>query len=258
MLKTIEKAITSKLEDWISNIEDKSLATQLELNIIVAGGAITSLAENTPVHDYDVYLTDEKLAVKLINYYRRKLHPEDKDVHYADLAVLKKSLPNGRVEAKGEYSPTFVTENSITLTNKIQIITRYIGSPAYILSNFDFQHTLAYWFRGKIKLPAATLLALIRKELVYVNSKYPIASLFRVLKFTERGYSISREEMLKIILHISTLDLKNPEVLEDQLKGVYIGGVSKALETLQKYKKENPKMSIGASYLLKILEHGSK
>jgi hypothetical protein len=56
-----------------------------------------------------------------------------------------------------------------------------------------------------------------------VGSKYPIASVIRMRKFLSRGYTINAGQVLKMCYQISELDLKNPQVLEEQLTGVDVG-----------------------------------
>jgi len=160
-------------------------------------------------------------------------------------------------EEKFDYRPVFLSSNAITLSGKIQIIVRFYGSPENIHSNYDFVHCTGYWtsWERKVQISAAALEALITRELIYVGSRYPVCSLFRIRKFVKRGWSVTAAQMLKAILQVSELDLKDVEVLEDQLTGVDVAYFTELLNKLKDRKDENgnPITEIPTSYLLEIL-----
>ncbi len=56
--------------------------------------------------------------------------------------------------------------------------------------------------------------------MIYIGSKYPVCSLFRIRKFINRGWTINAGQILKIAMQISDLNLQDINVLEDQLIGV--------------------------------------
>jgi hypothetical protein len=123
---------------------------------------------------------------------------------------------------KNKYKPVFLSTNAITLSNKIQLIIRFYGNPEEIHSNYDFVHATNYWDSqtGQVVLKQEALEAIMNKELLYVGSKYPIASLVRTRKFIKRGWQINAGQYVKIAWQISELDLSNIYTLEDQLVGV--------------------------------------
>ena len=123
---------------------------------------------------------------------------------------------------KQKYRPIFISSNAITLSDKIQLVIRFHGSPEVIHSNYDFVHCTGYWHSAdnKVVADADVLEALLNKRLVYRGSKYPIASMIRTRKFIKRGYHINAGQYLKMAMQISKLDLTNIYVLEDQLTEV--------------------------------------
>src|SRR6478752_2216544 len=68
-IKTIKKVISKKLEEWLVTIEDVKLRDEVRKNLLVSGGAITSLLQNIPVNDYDIYIQDIDVLIKLARYY---------------------------------------------------------------------------------------------------------------------------------------------------------------------------------------------
>jgi hypothetical protein len=133
---------------------------------------------------------------------------------------------------KDKYRPICITSNTITLSDDIQIIIRFHGLPGIVHQNFDFVHCTNYWWNGGLNLNEAALQAILAKELVYIGSKYPVASLIRLRKFLSRGWRIHAGQILKIAYQISQLDLNNMEVLEDQLIGVDIAIFASLLEEM--------------------------
>jgi hypothetical protein len=133
----------------------------------------------------------------------------------------------GEIEDAGDktrpkYRPVFFSSNAISLSDKIQIVTRFYGTPEQIHSNFDYVHATNYWTsgEGKLALSIGAYEACHNKELIYTGSKYPVCSLFRMRKFLDRGFTITAGEILKIAMNINEFDLKDVRVLMDQLIGV--------------------------------------
>lgn len=68
-IKTIQKAISEKLTEWLLTIADEKLRSDLKNNILVSGGSITSMLLNEPVNDYDIYIKDIDILKRLVEYY---------------------------------------------------------------------------------------------------------------------------------------------------------------------------------------------
>lgn len=68
-IKTINKTIRMKLESWLVSITDESLRKDVRDNVLVSGGSITSLLLGEPVNDYDLYLMDRGVLLRLAKYY---------------------------------------------------------------------------------------------------------------------------------------------------------------------------------------------
>ncbi len=68
-LKTIKKVLVTKLEDWLESITDRDLRKDIKDNLLVSGGSITSMLQNLPVNDYDIYIKDVNVLIRLAKYY---------------------------------------------------------------------------------------------------------------------------------------------------------------------------------------------
>lgn len=162
--------------------------------------------------------------------------------------------PNG----KGAYRPIFLSGNAITLSGHVQLVLRFIGEPEQIHTYYDFVHCTCYWksWDGELVLPQAALEAIITKELRYVGSKYPLCSIIRIRKFTSRGWTINAGQILKMVMQLQDLDLKNIEVLQDQLTGVDAAYFMQVINRLKKKQEEDGTegQSIDSTYLISIID----
>lgn len=258
--KTIEATIRSKMKGWLSSIDDIELRDQVKEHYIVTGGAITSMLLGDMPNDFDVYLDDADIAARLANYYISRLPavenemtktpvvtvPPERDrveikVQSAGIAGEEMNqnqyeyfemyadgsqraaayLDAAATRDTGKYTALAITTNAITLSDKIQIVLRFIGPAAEIHKNYDFVHcTNVFSEEGGLILNQDALESTLARELKYVGSLYPICSLFRIKKFIRRGWTITAGEMLKIAWDISDLHLRDIKVLQDQLTGV--------------------------------------
>jgi hypothetical protein len=155
-------------------------------------------------------------------------------------------------EGKPKFRPVFMSTNAITLSHRIQIVLRFYGDPDTIHENYDFAHCTNYWssWDSNLVLRPEALEALLTKELRYVGSKYPICSLIRLRKFIRRGWTINAGQILKMSMQVSELDLKDPNVLEDQLTGV---DVAYFMEVIEKVRAKDPN-KVNAAYLIEIID----
>jgi hypothetical protein len=162
---------------------------------------------------------------------------------------LEGEIEDTEDKTKPKYRPVFLSSNAITLSDKIQIVTRFYGTPEQIHANFDYVHATNYWTsgEGKLVLSIEAYEACHNKELIYVGSKYPVCSLFRMRKFLSRGFTITAGEILKIAMNINEFDLKDVRVLRDQLIGVDSAYFNHLIEAIK------GKKSIDRIYLTTIL-----
>lgn len=249
--------------------EHSVFVDELRNNIIVTGGSIASMLGGHLPNDYDIYIRDVEFAKKLITHYIKKLPKfENKKT---DLPTIKTNdtgleifiqsagvageeidqnqyqyfehMPENSSEGylnqlatkdTNKYSVAFMTTNATSLTDGIQIITRFCGPPEKIHENFDFVHCTNYWtFDGGLVLNQPALESIITRELKYVGSLFPICSIFRIRKFIKRDWTITAGEIFKICWDISHLNLHDSNVLREQLTGVDSAYFSEVLSILQ-------------------------
>ena len=227
--------MNDKFRNYLDSITDNDVRELVRKNSFVTGGAIASLLLNEKVNDYDIYFTNKDTVREVCNYYISKFKEKNPFFNNIELSseeegrikiVVKSSgvAKDDKIsdEEKELYIPSFLSTNAITLTNKVQLITRFYGSPEDIHSNFDFLHCTCYWTPTDNSVVTSTeaLECLLARELKYVGSKYPLASIIRSRKFLGRGFTIDAGQYLKMCLQLNDLDLTKLSVLEEQLTGV--------------------------------------
>ena len=162
------------------------------------------------------------------------------------------------VEVKPKYRPVFLSANAVTLSDKIQLVIRFFGSPDEIHKNFDFTHAKCWYDYGDNTLhtPELALQCLLSKTLHYSGSLYPICSIFRAKKFLERGWKCSAGELLKMAWQVNALDLTNMKVIREQLTGVDATYLHMVCNALEEWKKQpgNEGEAISNAYVTTIID----
>lgn len=158
-------------------------------------------------------------------------------------------------DSKGKYRPRFITSNAISLSNKIQIVTRFYGEVEEIHKNYDFVHCTCAWssWNNEVFLPPKALECIINKELYYVGSKYPLCSIIRTRKYIERGYHINAGQYVKMCMQLNELDLKDVKVLEEQLTGVDTAYFKMMVDALQKHMEETGDSKVDTTYAMQLV-----
>ncbi len=164
-------------------------------------------------------------------------------------------------EAEGsKYRPVFVSANAITLSDKIQLITRFWGEAEEIHENFDFIHCTNYWesWTSKVIFNPGAMESYIAKTLHYQGSKFPLCSIIRLRKFIKRGWQINAGQMLKMMYQVSKFDLNDIGTLENQLTGVDSLYFNSLIHTITKAKEEAAKngevFEIDAEYIAVLVD----
>lgn len=181
----------------------------------------------------------------------------DREYRYALAKINEDIKSNEDKQSLPPYSCVFMTNNAITLTDKIQIVLRFYGEPEQIHTNYDFVHCTCYYtnYNKNLVMPSRALEAILNKELYYVGSKYPLASIIRTRKFINRGYTINAGQYVKMALQLNELNLKNLHIFEEQLIGVDSAYFTAFINELERLKKEDKNFSMDSGYLIKLINN---
>ena len=156
----------------------------------------------------------------------------------------------------------FLSGNAITLSEKVQIVIRFHGSPDEVHKNYDFDHCKCYWEPGgggrgdygKLTLPPSALESIVTKQLRYSGSLYPLCSVIRTRKFLKRGWYMNAGQYLKMCFQISELDLTDLDVMEEQLTGVDATYFWQIIDYCRKRTEEDESFRVTAPYLATVID----
>lgn len=212
-------------------IDVQELADRVRVVVKSAG-----VASEKPAEEYQYFETTD---------------PESGDAaEYAEaaFAIAKDAV----ADDKPKYRPVFLSSNAITLSDKVQLITRFYGEPDDIHQNYDFVHCTNYYssWDEKLVLRPEAVEALLAKELRYVGSKYPLCSVIRTRKFIQRGWACTAGQYLKMIMQLQELDLNSVSVLEEQLTGVDTAYFVQIIELLKERNLEH----VDTAYLVELID----
>lgn len=287
-IKTINKNISEKFSEFIASIKDEYVRKLVRKNSLISGGCITSMLLKEKVNDYDIYFTNKETVLAVATYYAKLMNTETKVIDVDNLDSVDKEFYAGRgiseagrvsiynahqdfhlekeedseEEIKEEkiYKVLYGSPNAISLSDKIQIIIRFYGTPEEIHKNYDYVHCTNYWLSedSKLVLNQRALESILSKELIYVGSKYPIASILRTRKFIKRGWTINAGMYLKMCFQVSKLNLSHIPTLYDQLVGVDIAYFLILLDALNNAKKahedDSTSFEITYDYISEIID----
>lgn len=178
--KQIKNLLKGLVNNYCDSIGDDKITNIIKNKTYITGGCIPSMLMNEYVNDFDFYFINE-----------------------SDANIVKKFYEARKINSKDKYKLKLVTENSINLDDKIQLIIKFAGEPETVIKNFDWAHIKSYYkYPDQLNLTDDVYKLIIEKELIYTGSKYPLSSLLRLRKFIKKGWFVSTKTMLYIMLEV--------------------------------------------------------
>lgn len=177
---------------------------------VLAGGAITSLFTNKEINDFDVYFTSkESLSQVFANVFGVN---EDEFLQPYDL--ITKFATNRSMLCIDKHTQA-----------KIQLIHYSIHENIEsIFKSFDFEHVMgAYDFATEEFVFHENFMKANAQRLMQFNpaTDFPITSMMRVQKYKERGYTISKAQMLRVAFTIANKEYASWEDVKSEISGLY-------------------------------------
>lgn len=165
----------------------------------IAGGAVTSVFTNEKINDVDIYYPDRATF---------------------ELAVFQAYEDGLWCVASSARSVTFSDNGRIVQMMHFD----FFPTPADIFDAFDFTINMgAYDIAKKEFVLHDDFLRHNSQRFLrfHPGTRYPLASATRVLKYMQRGYTIGKSDMLKIVLASRKTPIETWEQLADQIGGAY-------------------------------------
>ena len=191
---------------------------------MLVGGALTSILTKKEINDFDIYFKDRDSFI----------------LSLMDVRNIKDNLPleefPDSVDMYSQHLDQYEfhylchTEKSVTFKPKYsEVLFQFIHQNFYkdvseVFNDFDFTiNMVGYDFElDEITVHPETMLHLSQRILV-TNSgtKYPLISILRTNKYQERGYTISKKEMIKLLLAVNKLEINSYEDVGKHIGGLY-------------------------------------
>lgn len=199
-------------ENKLKNYLGEALVEMLKkYNMIVAGGAVTSIFTNRDINDIDIYArSEEDLIGFLEDFWDYK-------------SVVISSTRKATQFKYGELVVQLIHFN-------------YFDEPSKIFDSFDFTVCMAaYDFKDNKFYFHDDFMKHNSQKIIRFNSNtaYPIVSALRVKKYEEKGYKISKAEFVRIVMTCMTLNITTYEELMEHLGGMYGVDLSKVFKELE-------------------------
>ena len=184
--KQAEKLLTGVMNNFLESINDSEIKTIIKERSYITGGCIPSMLMGEFVNDYDIYFYTKEDAEKIKDYYQRQ------------------RLDSSFIPGTHKFECKLITENAINLSDKIQLIIKFVGTPEEVTEKFDWQHIKSYYLckQEKLFLKHDIYRLICEKELIYTGSDYPLSSLMRLKKYIKKGWNVSNTTILHITLDI--------------------------------------------------------
>lgn len=196
-----------KEEQKILLLADELKELLAENKCWIAGGAVTSVFTNKPVNDLDIYFPSKEA---FSNVMAEIFEDRDSYVGFRDAQICH------------------ITDKSILLRSSDQdvqfIIFRFFDNVEEIFESFDFTVNMgAYSFADRNFYLHENFMRHNAQRMLKFNSNtaYPLISMVRVDKYRERGYTTSKQEMLKIGFAINKKQFDTWEKVIDEVGSMY-------------------------------------
>ncbi|HET8689808.1 MAG TPA: hypothetical protein VFM18_24660, partial [Methanosarcina sp.] len=172
-------------------------------NAIIAGGAITSVFCNREVNDIDVYFRNEEDFITFIE-----------EVYSGSYTLIANNMTNRSILFKDRK-----TEQDVQV-----ICYKWFPHILGLFVDYDFTINMgALDCSNEEFLLGPQFLKHNAQRYLSFNegTAYPLISALRVNKYLEKGYTISKAQMLRILLTINAKNIDSWETLKDEIGGMY-------------------------------------
>lgn len=192
----------------------------------VAGGAILSFLKNAPTADYDIYPSSKDAAADIL--YQLMEDHGGYVLHATDRAITIKT--NTKVD---HYNPVTGSNQSKRCVYQI-IYFQDWKSPEHIFETFDFSPCMVAWdiVKKEIVCSDSFIRSMATNQVEFsTKTAFPIASLTRIQKYRNKGFSFPKKEILRMGL---TVAKSTPPKSWDDLNAMLGGYYGKQITLLVK------------------------
>ncbi len=174
-----------------------SMATHLPEGAVLAGSFVASLIN--PAHrpsDIDIFFTSGEA---FIDTYELLCNPPDADDAWA-LKGYKPNIPIQDILEKSKSIRLVNFEHPDPTRLPIQLIKMvWYESAAHVIDSFDFTVTQFAVDNHILTMNPASVYDLFKNNLVINRHQFPMESLYRLVKYSKKGYSASPKTYKRLV-----------------------------------------------------------
>ena len=212
----------------LKSLVDKEFMELLaEYDAIIAGGAITSLFCNRDINDLDIYFRSERDLVKVLAAIYNKDEIADSEISSFSVHV------------------SHLSQRTIMCSQNKQVIQlmtfKYFPSAQEVFDTFDFTCCMGAYEckKDEFTLHPDFLQHNSQRYLKFnTGTAYPLMSLLRVDKYKEKGYQISKSELLRVVFTCMQLGITSWEDAKGHIGGMYGYDMEKAFDEDKEFSLE--------------------
>ena len=181
-----------------------------ENKCVLAGGAITSLMCGREVNDYDVYFTTQSGVDNVV----ANVLGVTEEEHISEFDLIANHVTERIFLTKDKWNKTELQFIHYKVYNDVQDIFNSFDFHA-CMGAFDFVTEEFVFHENFFKDNSQRNLTFNK------NTDFPIVSALRVDKYREKGYKISKKEMLRVLFAVVNKDYNSWETVISEIGGLY-------------------------------------
>ena len=170
--------------------------------VYIAGGCLRNLLGGDDiVADIDIFFRDSeslKKTIDLMSWYDETWY-EAFRCPAGELITYKTVIDRAKED---------ITKEDYKNQRKIQFITRnFYSSPKELINSFDFVPTCACLYENILYTHPNWVKSVRKKVLNTHFMSYPVASIFRMMKYKDKGYIVPSESVIEMVTQINEAEL---------------------------------------------------
>lgn len=217
------KYISKEIEKYLSS---NVLALLEDHNAMIVGGALTSILTRKEVNDVDVYFKTKE-----------------------DFIACCLSVINTGSDLLDDFELRYLgnSDKSITFSQKYReanvqfIYQSFYPELSDVFKDFDFTiNMIGYDVKHKVVREHENAMQHLSQRILVTNggTKFPLVSVLRLDKYKQRGYDVSKKEVLKLLLAVNNLNLNSYDDVTKHIGGLYGLAVEKIFDKTKPFSLE--------------------
>lgn len=217
------KYISKEIEKHLSS---NVLALLEDHNAMIVGGALTSILTRKEVNDIDVYFKTKE-----------------------DFIACCLSVINTGSGLLNQFELRYLghSDKSITFSQKYRdanvqfIYQNFYHELNDVFKDFDFTiNMIGYDVKHKIVREHENAMQHLAQRILVTDggTKFPLVSVLRLDKYKQRGYDVSKKEVLKLLLAVNNLNLNSYDDVTKHIGGLYGLAVEKIFDKTKPFSLE--------------------